>query len=308
MSFVQKEQLCELRFSELEPCWHLYTSGAASQIIFVSDDDFRIGINSLAWCTAKFGNVRILTFALMNNHIHLILSGDRLHCTEFFESFRRKISTAYKRSGRFTDFSGFNGNILAIPDLKALRNEIVYVNRNGFVANPQCTPYSYLWGAGIIFFNPLVKHLGGKTPFRQLSIRKKREIAKSKDISLPDNYMVIGGIVLPSCFCAVTEAETLFRDAHQYFSLLSKNYESYSEIAKRLSDTVFMTDSEIYGAVSAYCKDVYKQPYPHLIPAKDRFDVARKMHYDYRASNRQIRSILKIDMSVVDGLFPQSIG
>lgn len=306
ISFPEREQLCELEFSRLKPCWHLYTSGAASQIIFVSEEDFRTGINTLAWCIAKFNDVRILSFTLMNNHIHLILSGDGLRCMEFFRCIRRKISIAYNRNGKCVDFSDFNGQILEIHDLKALRNEIVYVNRNGYVANPQCTPYSYLWGAGILFFNPLVRYLGNMVTFGKLSIQHRRKIVKSKEISLPDNYIVIGDTIIPSCFCAVSTAEMLFRDAHHYFNLLSKNYESYSEIAQRLSDTIFMTDSEMFGAVSAYCKETYNQHKPHLIPAQERLNVARKMHFDYKASNRQIKNILKIDLNVIDSLFPAS--
>lgn len=36
----------------------------------------------------------------------------------------------------------------------------------------------------------------------------------------------------------------MFRDAHQYFNLLSKNYEAYSEEARRLGDIVVLTDEE----------------------------------------------------------------
>ena len=37
---------------------------------------------------------------------------------------------------------------------------------------------------------------------------------------------------------------------------------------------------------------------------KDRIDLAKKIKQDYNASNRQIKSILKLDPGVVDELFP----
>lgn len=46
-----------------------------------------------------------------------------------------------------------------INDLKALREAIVYVNRNGYVVNPSHTPFSYPWGTGRYYFNdvPITK-------------------------------------------------------------------------------------------------------------------------------------------------------
>lgn len=302
-SFQGKEQSCENEFIRHAPYWHLYTSGAESQIIFTDEKDFMTGMNILAWCTAKYPDINILTFELMNNHLHLILSGDRLQCLEFFTYFKNRLHLIYVRHKRHVSLSGFNGQILGIPDLKALRNEIAYVNRNGYIVNPQCTPYSYPWGAGAAFFNPFLAKIM-RIPFNNLTIKARRSIVFSKDITLPENYMVFENIILPSSFCNIHDAEKMFRDAHHYFSLLSKNFESYSEIAKRLTDDMFMTDTEMYGAISAYCQKCYSQRSPHLLSPADKIAVARKMHYDYRASNKQIKGILKIEMAVVEELFP----
>ena len=52
------------------PCWHLYTSGETMEIIFAGTGDFLFGITLLGICAAAFPRCRILTFALMNNHLH----------------------------------------------------------------------------------------------------------------------------------------------------------------------------------------------------------------------------------------------
>ena len=40
-----------------------------------------------------------------------------------------------------------------------------------------------------------------------------------------------------------------------------------------------------------------------LLP-KEKIEIARKMHFEYNASGRQIRSILKLEQHIVDEMFP----
>ena len=42
---------------------------------------------------------------------------------------------------------GFSPTLKEIADIDAIRNTIVYINRNGFVSNHNYTSYSYPWGA-----------------------------------------------------------------------------------------------------------------------------------------------------------------
>lgn len=307
MSFSEREASCVQVFSGGGPYWHLYTPGIESKIIFACEEEFRAGMNILAWNAAKFPDVGILTFELMNNHVHFILSGRKDRCLEFFECYRRRLQFIYTRNRKYADFSKFTGNVLEITDLKSLRNEIVYVNRNGYVVNPQCTPYSYPWGAGAVFFNPFLRHLMRNVPlFSDMTVITRRQIVKSKKIKLPKGYRVFEGIIIPSSYCMISEAENLFRNAHHYFTLLSKNFESYSDIAKSIADNIFLTDSEMYGAISAFCHKNYGIRNPNLLTPEQKLETARKMCYDYRASNRQIRNILKLEASAVDALFPKT--
>lgn len=49
----------------------------------------------------------------------------------------------------------------------------------------------------------------------------------------------------------------MFRDAHHYFSLVSKNVEAYTEIASELGDGEFLTDPELYNQLAAILKKEY---------------------------------------------------
>lgn len=146
------------------------------------------------------------------------------------------------------DISALDCEPIPITSLQMLRNEIVYVHRNGYVVNSAFTPFSYPW--------------------------------------------------------RIVEGERMFRDAHQYFNLLSKNYEAYSEEARRLGDIVVLTDEEMYPAVRMECRRRFGARKYSELDLKDKVSLAKVMHEDYSASNSQIQRILNIDIHTVNSLFP----
>ncbi len=305
MAFSTKERGCEIRFSSKGKFYHMYTDGNSNHILFCSNEDFIYIMNLIGICSCHFKSVHIYTFAIMNNHLHFILECDQDNAEKMFAMLRGCLQRYYIRNGRCVNLSNFKCEFVHIDNLNTLRNEIAYVNRNGYVVRPDCTPFSYPWGAGILFFNPL-SGLIPSSRFNELSTHAKRKICHSHNVSFDsDNLRVYDGIILPSSFCKISEAEEMFRDAHHYFYLVSKNFETYSEIAHRLHEKVIYSDEEMYAAVSALTYKQYNIKQPQLLPAKEKIEVAKRMHYEFNASNRQIKSILRLEISIVDELFPK---
>lgn len=116
--------------------------------------------------------------------------------------------------------------------------------------------------------------------------------------------MVHDEVIMPSCFCRVSEAEHYFRNSHQYFKMLSKDYEAFSDIARQICDTMVLSDEEMYSAVCVICSKQFNVKRPALLPTNSRIEVAKIMHYEYMASNKQIVRMLKIDRAIIDELFP----
>lgn len=269
MAFSTKERGCEIRFSSKGKFYHMYTDGNSNHILFCSNEDFIYIMNLIGICSCHFKSVHIYTFAIMNNHLHFILECDQDNAEEMFAMLRSCLQRYYIRNGRCVNLSNFKCEFVHIDNLNTLRNEIAYVNRNGYVVRPDCTPFSYPWGAGILFFNPL-SGLIPSSRFNELSTHAKRKICHSHNVSFDsDNLRVYDGIILPSSFCKISEAE------------------------------------EMYAAVSALTYKQYNIKHPQLLPAKEKIEVAKRMHYEFNASNRQIKSILRLEISIVDELFPK---
>lgn len=306
-TYVESERLCETKFAENGPFWHLTTPGSNQEIIFTNNEELQQGITFAAVCAATL-NIRIIAFELMSNHIHFILAGSKEAGLEFFNQFKSRLKRYFALEHRFLTMRHFNVNdgLIPIADLSMLRNEIVYVHRNQYVINTMITPYSDLYGTGYLYFCPLGFELSGEQ-FNSMTVRRKKALLKGRAITLPDSYYCRDGYIQPASFCFIREGEQYFRNAHHYFTSLLKSYEAYSETAKRLGDTVSITDDEMYFAVSAMCSKDYNTSVPYTLPVKDKMDVARKMKSDYSASPQQIKRILKLDNSVISELFPRTV-
>ncbi len=302
--FAVVERLCENEFISRGPFWHLCTPGERQEMIFRNEDEFKFGVTSAALALSEVNaagcSVKMYAFALMNNHIHELLAGTREDCMEYFRIRRAKLVRYF---GKEMDLSGFVCELIRIDDVGAFRNEVAYIHRNGFVVNQKETPFSYEWSSGRYYFNPVVKEIP-LMKVSALSYREKKAVLKCKGTKEYDDMLLTNGYVSPLCFCDVGTGMALFRNAHQYFHKISRVVETYASIAKSLGDKVFLNDEELFTVVCRRAREMYNVNLPKLVPAGDKLEIAKWMHYEYNASNGQIVRILKIERGVVDSLFP----
>ncbi len=303
LSFSEKERICENIFRDNGPYWHLYTDGTKMQNIFCCEEDFKAGMWCMAAAMHLCKDVQMLTFELMGNHVHLILAGLKGDCIKAFDLFAARLKKAFPKRQQAIDWSQFEMDILPIDNLLALRNEIIYTNRNAYVANPAFTPDSYPWGGGCAYFSPWLKHLI-TTPLGDRSIQIQREFLHTKKITPFADLREINSIPYIPSFCNIKLGESMFRDARSYFNSLTRNAEVFSQIASRLKDSIFLTDDELYSALCSYINKEYSLKAPSELSAQQKIDTARYMHFSYNASNQQLRRMLRMDIVILDELFP----
>ena len=259
LSFSEKERACESIFIANGPYWHVYTDGTMMQNIFCNEEEFKTGMWCIAVSIHMSKGVRALTFELMANHVHLIIAGQRENCLKAFDLFAARLRQAFPKRQRTIDWSKFKMDILPIESLQALRNEIIYANRNAFVANPSYTPDSYPWGGGCAYFCPWLKHLT-TTPLNEVPILTQRAWLHTKKIA------------------------------------------SFADL--RVIDSIFLTDEELYSVICSHISKEYSVKAPSQLSAQQKIDTARHMHFSYNASNRQLKRMLRLDLAVLEELFP----
>ena len=301
--FYKKEAECELRFRELGPCYHLCT-GENNPILFHNEHEFKIAMNVIALASRLFPDITALTFEVMSNHLHFALCGDVNRIHDWF----KKMVALLKQHPELKDSKeavvSLQEKLIAVEDIDNLRNVIVYINRNGYVADNRHTPFSYPWGANRFFFNDeaVLRYESLKT---LATARWKRNTFHS---NLGDNLAELyhlDGYISPLCFCHIRLAEDLFINAHQFFSKISKSVESSAAIAKEIGESVFYADNELYSIVVRKCSKQYGCKSPAMIPAEAKVLLAKMMRFEYNSSIKQISRILRMEIDTVRRMFPE---
>ncbi len=242
-TFREKEKYCQHSFEAGGSYWHLYTSGKKIPLAFKTINDFVFAMNVTAQIAIEYQDIRIITFEIMGNPMHILSEGARESFLEAFAFLRKRLARGLKDS--FPDGlpEGFSPEIKEIRGLDAMRNTIVYVNRNGFVADRRV----------------ILKVPGRVSSVRSMSLEHDSWIQLSKSAvmfrgrvpKIPSEWPIEAGYVLPSAYCAVKFAKDLFRDAHHYFSMLCKNVEAYSGIAVEIGDEEYPNDSELFSKIKS---------------------------------------------------------
>lgn len=304
-SFIDKESQCQYLFDQKGPFWHIATPGNLSEILFTITDDFRFGMSLLAESSVKCG-ITTYAYQLMNNHLHDIAGTlCKQHCVDLLECVASRLKRYAVSKGRRLDLSSFVCDPLEITSLSGLRNGIVYTHRNGYVVDSRYTPFSYPWGSGSLYFGDDIERYKS-LKFSDLTTREQRRILNSRVQRFPDCFTVRNGCISPESFCDWRTGRSFFRDAHQYFNMLTKNFEAYAEFAALLGDSISLTDEEMYSAACSLAKKLFNTNSPGLLSDGAKIELARKLHFDHHAGNNQLRRILKMDSATLDAMFPSA--
>ncbi len=302
VTYVEKERRCMCSFAQEGPYWHIFTPGKDTPLIFCGKDDYVFAMNAVAQAAFAFKDVKIVAFEIMNNHFHALVSGERASVEEFFGYFRKRLAKGIARDGHAPLPQSFLLKIKEVTDLAAMRNTIVYINRNGYVADHDYTPFSYPWGTNRYYFCdfPVVR------TYRETTTVERRRMFRGRIPFLPDSWPVVDGYVAPDAYCHIGFGMAVFRDAHHYFAAVSKNVEAYREIAGELDDGEFLTDAELFAKLVSLVRDTYHVNGVRDLSKAQKHDLARTLRYSFRSSNGQIRRLLGLTGYEVDSMFPLS--
>ena len=302
---MRKDWELERVFREEGPFYHLHTKPLETGVIFENDIDRAVALVYIA-VAAKTVGVEILAYALMSNHFHFILRGSEELCRAFFDLVRKRLSLYFSRHGRPKVLKAIgNPDPTPITTLKQLQDEIAYVIRNPYVVRVDVNPLAWLWCSGFLYFNPMLDLIRTR-PTAQLTLSEKRESLRSRDVDIPDGLTWVDGCVFPGSFVNYRLAESLFRDARQFTFTVFKNVEAQVETALRVGDTPMVNDDEMLSVSLRLCRNDYGVKGPSHLSKEQKIDLAKKLKFDYYASNGQIARFTTLPLDSVNSLYPLS--
>lgn len=302
--YYQAVSDCERRFMEGGPFYHLCTR-PLEKVLLQSAAEMDVAMNLLAIAALASG-IRLLAFALMNNHFHFIVEGEEGMALAFYRDFRDRLAKCLARAGRFKDVMAAEAKAIPVENLKQLRDEIAYVIRNPFVSHKDVNLFSYRWCSGYLYFNGLQGIIQEGTRVCDWPLARRRVFNRSRDGAVDSRIRAIDGVALPECFTDYERAMSFFENARQFILWTMKNVESQVDIAKRLGETIQLDDMELTQEIYRICRERFKASSPKELMQESRVGLIRVLKYDYAASNRQISRCLGVSVGQVDAIFPLS--
>lgn len=297
MSFWDKENICEQRFRQGGP-FYIVTTENLPWLLFTSEQEFIDGTNMVAVAMAGLG-LRLLNEVMMNNHLHFLLEGPYEGVLVFTERLRKAMSR-YQIARGNPSLANWEIQVKEIENLRNLRNAILYISRNPSVAGRNVTPVGYKWSSAQLMFNQNLQYYLAGVPFDTLTYREKREIVHSRDLTLPNSYRILDGMILRQSFVDYKRAEEFFESAHQYFRLLARRVESDAETARWLGETILLPNEDVFRIVA----DWYNVKMVSLLNPIQRLEAARRMKAELMSNNKQIAQVLRLPLEQIDMLFP----
>ena len=301
--FAELENLCQFRFMESGDCFHV-CSQENLPILFHNEDEFKAAMNIVAFVAFLFRDIWIYTFEIMDNHFHFALSGKEERVRTFIKHLVSKLVSNPTLSASKKDIEKLSFKIFPVDSLNNIRNVIAYINRNGAVVNPNENVFTYKWGANRFFFN-MEARLRFQSCRTVPTSRLKRELFHSDLMAKEENVHILDGYVSPLCYCHISDAEALFRNSRNYFFCVSRNIEASMEIAKSIGESIYYTDDDLFAHISSVCSKKYNGHSVSTLSKEAKIELAKELHFDFNARNKQISRLLKMELRVISALFPE---
>lgn len=297
-----EETSAERHFLNSATIVHLYTKPLESDCFFQNDDERKLALTYIAIASKKCG-VKMLAYAIMSNHYHFLICGNKTLILEFYELFRSWMNTYYSRHGRKALMADAEPGLTVVQNCRQLRNELAYIIRNPFVARNDTHVFFDPWTSAHLYFNPLLRETG--VPSSNISAYALRSIIKSRIITEIDPSIYFAeGQAQPWSFVDYKYMEQFYDNPRQYVNSVLKNVEAQVELLLSYGEAPSLSDEEMIPIVFNLARTMFKLESPSLMTADNRKQLAVALKNKYRCSNKQLARLTKLPIAEVNRLFP----
>lgn len=285
-------------------CWHFSSDGNAMDLLFGSQEDFRMAMNRI-YMARQSTECHILAFCLMNNHVHFILYGELNECKVFMHSYIRRISMYLRNKyGKDKSLKDLPINYQVIDTQQYLKTAICYVLKNPTNAGMPYMFYDYPWSSAALYFR--VKDGWSSVGFGEYLIKKHlsrsdcRKLLSCDCISNPLEMM--GDLIFPQEYVDVDVVESLFRSHRSYMYYICRSSESDIESRDGYISRFTLPDNELIQYRRELSKNYYGQENIRLLNAEQRFKLCRMLLSKYNCSKKQVVRICGLKFSEVKNI------
>jgi hypothetical protein len=290
--------------------YHFYSDGKYAAELFLSKSDYVAALNRLAVCALTFREVIVVAFTFEDTHFHLLLycteEEGRLLCAMF-----KKLTMMYISRTRNGKPAGLMIKFEAEPveDPDRLKRLGAYVVVQPTKDGKGVMPYDYPWSSAPLYFRgaksvwPWCVDRNGDVQATvrvgDLSFNEKRKHFKTA-VSLPEEWLVCNGIILPSNYVDVKRFESIYGSHNAYRVYMAKA--GGLDNNQRIDTTrgVSLSDYEMREACQKVCREVYGASGVRSLNALQRLEVARRLRFRYIVSVKQLARIVHVPIDELE--------
>lgn len=265
-------------------------------LLFRDEEDFVQGVNTLAFASLRYP-VKVLCYALMDNHIHLLVLGGYADCLAFLSWVLHRIARMLEKKYGVSGLLKLQAtDVQAVVDRNMLLNEVCYLLRNGYKARIG-SPYSYPWAPFECYFNPYLSLQRG-SPMPGAKAAKRMF---GTHVRVPPEWEHVQGRILNKFFVDYRTVEQAIGSSLDFFDRLRRfDLESVVEQTHGIEELLSFTDAEMQEKVKAVCRNELHVESHHQLERKDLLWLARTLSRRFASPKKQIARLLGIDPSLLD--------
>ena len=258
--------------------FHVCANGADARNFIICQADYFAAFNLVAVCAANT-QVVVVSFSLEDSHPHFLLWGTEEACLRFKILYERLYThhAAATRKG---------GSELVLrcelypigDDQDYLLNVAVYTVIQATKDGKAVMPYDYPWGTGCLVFRkgfyvlPWLFDAQGNicrpVPFGSLGARARRKLLHTREWTIPDNWLVCNGLILPTNYVDVARFESIYGTHNRFRVFLSSPKQREEAMLAKMAEQrgVMFEDQEARILCGDTCKQMFgtRDPRRHL--------------------------------------------
>lgn len=281
--------------------FHITMGALKDRLLFSTDREYRYGVNALA-ATLQGYDVKILCYCLMSNHLHILLSGNKDTCIQFYNTYIRTLSRIIaSEKGKALGLVRADYEIVEINSLVQFRNVVVYILRNPLKAGV-ASPLSYEWSPAGVLLCPFIRTVSGKK-VGELSFKEYRKIFRTHS-RFPDNYEYLNGVILDKCFVSYEEVLSRFDSEIALFYLLGRSSIEFDvEDAAGISSRLQYSDTELSERIGIILSREFHVSSLSELTSDQIIRLIKIIRKRFYPGKSQIGRLLGIKMDILDRLF-----
>lgn len=286
--------------------FHVCANGADSRNFIICKADYYAAFNLIGVCAAN-SEVVVVSFSVEDSHPHLLLWGVYNECSAFRSRFERLYSyhAAATRAGG-ADLT-LRCELYPIgEDLDYLRNVAVYTVIQPTKDGKSVMPYDYRWGTGSMYFRtgpytPVWQfnergEICEPVPFGSLGARFRRALLHTRNYSIPDDWLVCNGFILPSNYIDISRFESIYVTHNRFRVFLSSPKSREEMMMSRMAEHrgVLMEDLEARKICGDSCSQLFGIRDPRRLATRDRLALAQNLRREFRLTFRQLATLVRL--------------